>query len=260
MIEWFNISGVSMRQKLALITGASRGIGKETTRTLLAQGYDVIAHSRTPGDWQEGLERAAVENQSKVYFVFATLGEGPIADELWENIDQKIGNRPLDTVIFNAGNAPFGNVKNLSPLELSKLFSLNTVAPYALTPGAIKRLTKPGGQILYIGSGLTRYAYPDLTGYGMTKIALEYLSKNVAFEFGKEGITSNVVAPGVVDTDLNARWLRGNEEATEYTKSTTALRRIASPEDIAQSIYLLLSSKSPTITGQTIDLSFGTNL
>lgn len=249
-----------MSQKLVLITGSSRGIGKETAKTLLEQGYDVVAHARTPGDWQNDLKRVADTKRSKIYFVFATLGEGPVTDALWKDVDQKIGNRQLDVVIFNAGNAPFGNVKDLSPCDLNELFALNTIAPYALTSGAIDRLAKPGGQIIYIGSGVTRYAYPELTGYGMSKIALEYLSKNVAAEFGKEGITSNVIAPGVVDTDLNANWLRGNAEAAEYTKSATALGKIANPQDIAQSILLLLSAKSPTITGQTIDVSFGANL
>ena len=94
----------------------------------------------------------------------------------------------------------------------------------------------------------------------MSKIALEYLARNMAAELGTRGITVNVIAPGVVDTDINAGWLRGNQEAAEAVRNDNAMKKLACPEDVAEVIGLLAQDMSQMITGQVIDVSMGTSL
>lgn len=246
--------------RTALVTGASRGIGQAVAKQLTSLGFDVIAQHRSEDVALTPLHLAAAEYGTTVTLIRADFAQEGAIDGLLPCIDAILDGRTIDVAFLNAGVAPFGDFTQLNEPALRELFQINTIAPYALAAGLAEKMTSPGGQYIFTGSALTRYAYPALTGYGMSKIALEYLARNMAAELGKRGIAVNVVAPGVVNTDINAGWLRGNEEAAAYTRSTSAVGKIAEADDIAEIVGLLVQSTSQSITGQVIDVSMGTKL
>lgn len=246
--------------RTTLVTGASRGIGQATAQRLVSLGFDVIAQHRGDDSELNPIREVAAEHQTTVTPVHADFSEPGAVEALLPRLDAALDGRTIDVAFLNAGIAPFGDFTQLTESALRDLFQVNTIAPYALAAGLAERMTSPGGQYIFTGSALTRYAFPSLTGYGMSKIALEYLARNMAAGLGARGITVNVVAPGVVDTDINAGWLRGNDEAAAGTRESSALGKIAEADDIAEIVALLAESTSQAITGQVIDTSMGTSL
>ncbi|VEW14215.1 3-oxoacyl-[acyl-carrier-protein] reductase FabG [Brevibacterium casei] len=246
--------------RTALVTGASRGIGQATAQRLASLGFDVIAQHRGDDSELNPIREVAAEHQTTVTPVQADFSDPGAVEALLPCLDAALDGRTVDVAFLNAGIAPFGDFTQLTESALRDLFQVNTIAPYALAAGLAEKMTSPGGQVIFTGSALTRYAFPALTGYGMSKIALEYLTRNMAAGLGSRGITVNVVAPGVVDTDINAGWLRGNDEAAAGTRESSALGKIAEADDIAEIVALLAQSTSQAITGQVIDTSMGTSL
>lgn len=249
-----------MTPKIAFVTGASRGIGKASSIRLTQLGYDIIAHHRSADADFTDLQASAHEYGTTVTTVQADFGVPEAAQALVSQLRETLEERTIDVAFLNAGIAPFGNFQELSAEALRNLLQINTVAPYELAAGLADLVTTPGGKYIFTGSALTRYSFPALTGYGMSKISLEYLARTMAAELGARGITVNVIAPGVVDTDINAGWLRGNQDAADATRESNALKKLAHPEDIAEIVGLLAQDTSQAITGQVIDVSMGTNL
>ena len=249
-----------MTTKTAFITGASRGIGKASAIRLTQLGYNLIAHHRNPDANFTELQTSAHKNGTTVTTVQADFRNPDAAQSLLGQIHDILANETIDLAFLNAGIAPFGNFQTLEAEALRSIFQANTIAPYELAAGLVDLVTAPGGKYIFTGSTLTRYSYPALTGYGMSKIALEYLARNMAVELGTRGITVNVIAPGVVDTDINAGWLRDNQDAAEAARKDNAMKKLARPEDVAEVIGLLAQDASQMITGQVIDVSMGTSL
>lgn len=249
-----------MAAKTAFVTGASRGIGKASAIRLTQLGYDIIAHHRSADADFTDLQASAREHGTTVTTVQADFGDPEAVQALLGQVRETLAGKTIDLAFLNAGIAPFGNFQELSADALRDLFQTNTVAPYELAAGLVDFVTASGGKYIFTGSALTRYSFPALTGYGMSKIALEYLARTMAAELGARGITVNVVAPGVVDTDINAGWLRGNQDAADATRDGSAVKKLARPEDMAEVVSLLAQDTSQAITGQVIDASMGTSL
>jgi 3-oxoacyl-[acyl-carrier protein] reductase len=249
-----------MAGKTAFVTGASRGIGRAAAIRLARLGFDVIAHHRAADADFADLRAAAAGHGTEVRAVQADFADPQAVRGLIRQVRDAAAGRSIDLAFLNAGIAPFGNFQELGADALRDLFQANTVAPYELAAGLAELVTAPGGKYIFTGSALTRYSFPALTGYGMSKIALEYLARNMAAELGARGITVNVIAPGVVDTDINAGWLRGNPDAADSTREGNAVKKLALPDDMAEVVGLLAQDASQAITGQVIDASMGSNL
>jgi NAD(P)-dependent dehydrogenase (short-subunit alcohol dehydrogenase family) len=119
---------------------------------------------------------------------------------------------------------------------------------------------RDGGRIINISSGVSRIAMPEIIAYGASKGALDNFTLNLAKQLGPRGITVNSVAPGIVDTDTNAGWLRGNPEAQAYAASLSALGRVGQPEDISGVVAFLASDDARWVTGRVIDATGGSVL
>lgn len=164
----------------------------------------------------------------------------------------------IAVLVNNAGVTLRGTIEDFGDEDFIAQQAVNVNAPYFITRQALPRLID-NARVINISSGVTRIAFPDIIAYALTKGAIDAFTRTLAQHLGSRGITVNAVAPGVVDTDINA-WLRGNEEAIENVVADSALGRLGQPEDIAGVVSFLASRDSGAITGQVIDATHGTRL
>ncbi|MBL1065089.1 SDR family oxidoreductase [Streptomyces sp. 7-21] len=242
--------------KTALVTGGSRGIGRAIAERLGRDGARVAVHyGRNETAAKETV--AAIEAAGGSAFAVRAdlaLPEGPAT--LWTAFDAHADG--LDILVNNAGIIGASSGFATTPLaEFDRLFAVNTRAPFFLIQQALGRL-RDGGRIVNLSTGLTRSpgAKTDVVAYTMTKSALDALTAALAKELGPRGITVNAVAPGAVDTDMNAGWLR-TEEAQRHMAETVPLGRVGQPGDIAGVVAALVSDDARWVTGQWIDTSGG---
>ncbi|MBN6058549.1 SDR family oxidoreductase, partial [Nonomuraea sp. RK-328] len=139
------------------------------------------------------------------------------------------------------------------------VFAVNVRAPFFIVKEGLSRL-RDGGRIVNVSSGAARIAMPEIIAYSSTKGALDTFTLNLAKALGPRGITVNSMAPGIVDTDVNASWLRGDPEAWERAAAVAALGRVGRPDDIAGVVAFLASDDARWVTGRVVDATGGSGL
>ncbi|MFG2249059.1 SDR family oxidoreductase [Spirillospora sp. NPDC048823] len=257
------MSARSLDGKVALVTGGSRGIGRGIAERLGRDGAVVaVGFARQKSAADEVVERIRKDG-GRAFPVQAELGRHGDAAALWAAFDAEVerhsGRGGVDVIVNNAAIGRSSELGSLTEDEFDELFAVNVRAPFFIVQEGVKRL-RDGGRIINISSGVARLATPDIIAYGATKGALDNFTLNLAKELGPRGITVNSVAPGIVDTDTNAGWLRGNAEAEAYAASLAALGRIGQPEDIAGVVAFLASEDARWVTGRVIDATGGAGL
>jgi NAD(P)-dependent dehydrogenase (short-subunit alcohol dehydrogenase family) len=231
--------------KVALITGATSGIGKAAALQLAAQGATVIVHGR---DATRGAAVVAeIENTGgTARFVGADLGQPAEALRLAEEVGD------VDILVNNAGFAWFGPSAQLPVNTLAQLFAANVQAPYLLVSVlAPKMVARGNGVIINVASRAGTVGQPDTAAYGATKAALASLARSWAAEYGPAGIRVNAVSPGPVYTNAADR------EVFDASAETTLLGRAAEPQEIADLIAFLASPRAAYITGTNIAVDGG---
>ncbi|MEV6389465.1 SDR family oxidoreductase [Nocardia xishanensis] len=199
---------------------------------------------------------AAIEAAGGVAFAIrAELGVPGDAAALWAAFDAHADG--LDILVNNAGidgiREPIGGTDEAA---FDRLFAINTKAPFFVTKLGLDRL-RDGGRVINVSTGLTHgLGMPELIAYTMTKAAIDSFTAVLAKEVGARGITVNAVAPGVVDTDMNAGWLR-NPETEAAVAAFSPLRRVAQPAEVADIVGFLASDDARWVTGQWIDATGG---
>jgi NAD(P)-dependent dehydrogenase (short-subunit alcohol dehydrogenase family) len=249
--------------RTALVTGASRGIGRAIAERLGRDGALVAVHY----GYQEAAAKDVVAGITaaggRAFPVHAELGVPGDVDRLLENLDAGLrehGAGPeLDILVNNAGIVVGQPVDSVTPEDFDRLFAVNVRAPFFLVQRLLPRL-RDGGRIVNISTAATRVAMPQIIAYSMSKGALDVFTHTLAQPLGARGITVNTVSPGPVDTDMNASWLRGNAEAEAQTAASAALGRVGQPEDIADAVALVVSDGARWITGGLVEASGGINL
>jgi 3-oxoacyl-[acyl-carrier protein] reductase len=242
--------------RTALVTGGSRGIGRAIAERLGRDGARVGVHfGRSESAAKETV--AAIEAAGgSAFAIRAELGVPGDAAALWEAFDAHADG--LDILVNNAGIATRASgIAGTDPEEFDRLFAINARAPFFVTKLGLARL-RDGGRIINLSTGLsTRGAVmPDLVAYTMTKSAIDAFTAALAQELGPRGITANAIAPGAVDTDMNAHWLRDGE-AQQAIAQSIPLRRVGRSEDIADVAGFLAGVDARWVTGQVIDASGG---
>jgi len=243
----FNLSG-----KTALVTGASRGIGRASALALAKVGAQTLVHYST-GEKEAAAVVADIRQAGgRAEKIAADLRapDGPHA--LATRVRAIVGDR-LDILVANAGISKAATLEETSVEDFNDLFAVNVRAPYFLVQQLLPTLCKDSSIVL-LSSLAAHAAVGKLSAYAATKGAIDTLVKHFASALGERGIRVNAVAPGVVDTDMsNARSDAGRKSTLEMQ----ALKRIAQPEDIAAAIVFLASDEARWITGDTVRVDGG---
>ncbi|KUN14044.1 short-chain dehydrogenase [Streptomyces corchorusii] len=244
-----------LKGRTALVTGASRGIGRGIAERLGRDGARVAVHyGRDETAAKETV--AAIEAAGGSAFTLGVeLGTPGDAERLWAEFDRHA--EGLDILVHNAGIGTGRPFTEIDEEEYDRLFAVNVKAPFFLTRLGAERL-RDGGRVVAISSGLSRTAaMPDLMAYSMTKAALDVFTRDLSKVLGPRGITVNSVAPGIVDTDVNALWLRASDEAWQRAADYSALGRVGTPADIADAVAFLASEDGRWVTGHWLDATGG---
>lgn len=245
---------------IALITGASRGLGKNTVLKLAAQGIDIILTYQTNAAAAaevvaeiEWLGRKAVAlpldvSDSGSFAEFATQVSTVLA-HTWQR-------ESFNYLINNAGIGIHVPMAETSIEQFDTLMNIHVKGPFFLTQTLLPQLMD-GGSIVNISTGLTRFAIPGFGAYATMKGAVETMTKYWAKELGPRGIRVNVLAPGAIETDFGGGAVRDNEQMNQFLAQQTALGRVGLPDDIGGAISALLSPAAAWINAQRIEASGG---
>ncbi|MDT0319866.1 SDR family oxidoreductase [Streptomyces millisiae] len=244
--------------RTAVVTGASRGIGRAIARRLAADGAEVAVHygsgEAAARETVAGIERAG----GRAFAVHAELGTDGDVDTLFAGLERGLAGRPLDILVNNAAAAPTGPVETDTPERFDRLFAVNVRAPYFIVQRALP-LLRDGGRIISLTSVATRVANPGQTAFAMGKGALETMTLTLAGALGTRGITVHAIAPGATRTEDNAAVFE-QPGLAEFITGQTALDRLGRAEDVADAVAFLASDDARWITGQVLDASGGLHL
>lgn len=246
-----------MTKKTALITGASRGIGRATAKALAADGYHVIIHF---GASREKAESAAEEIRAaggSADIAGADLADPEAPFALGEKAKELCGGK-LDALILNAGIMPMSNLSDCTPEVFDEIFHVNLRSPFFLLQ-QLSPVLAEGASVVFLSSLTARRVTGGVAAYASMKGALETLTRRMAAELGERWIRVNAICPATTASDFVKPWT-DTEEGREATIAVQALKRVAMPEDIADAISLLCTEKARWITGAVIPVDGGAML
>jgi len=250
---------MKLQSKIVLITGGSRGLGRNTALKFAREGADVVFTYRTGKEEAaevvseiEALGRKAVAlpldtGKSETFAAFADSLRGLLAEK-WNR-------ETFDFLINNAGMDVRGSFETTSEEDFDRLSDVHFKGVFFLTQRLLP-LIADGGRIVNISTGLARFTLPGYAAYAAMKGAVETLTRYLAKELGPRGITANIVAPGPAETDFTAASL-GNPAVRDMIVSQTALGRTAKPDDITGVALFLCSDEARWVTAQRIEASGG---
>jgi NAD(P)-dependent dehydrogenase (short-subunit alcohol dehydrogenase family) len=249
-----------MNRKIALITGASRGLGKNAALHLAAQGIDVIGTYNSKADEAQALvaEIESLGGRAAMLQLDVGRSEGfaDFATQVTEVLSSHFDREHFDFLINNAGIGLNASFVDTTVAQFDLLMNIHLKGPFFLTQNLLP-LMADGGRILNVSSGLTRFSLPGYGAYAAMKGAMEVLTRYQAKELGARGISVNTLAPGAIETDFGGGTVRDNSEVNSYVAGNTALGRVGLPDDIGAAIALLLAPGSQWINGQRVEASGG---
>lgn len=249
-------------QKIALVTGASRGLGRNTALNLARKGVDVILtyHSQRADAESVAVEIVALGRRAAILQLDsgASASFDAFVIEL-QAVLQGWGRDNFDYLLNNAGTGAGAAFADTTEAVFDSLMNIHFKGVFFLTQKLLPLLAD-GGRIVNISSGLTRFAMPGFAAYAAMKGAVEVMTRYLAKELGARGITVNTVAPGAIETDFGGGMVRDNGDVNRHIASQTALGRVGLPDDIGPMIATLLSDDNRWINGQRIEVSGGIHL
>lgn len=244
---------------LTLITGGSRGLGRNMALAVARQGHDVLITYRS----QQAEAAAVVADIEALGQRAAALpldvGQSDTFDAFADAVRAQLtawGRDRFDHVVNNAGMGVHAEFAETTRAQFDTLVDVHFKGPFFLTQ-ALLPLIADGGRIINISSGLARFALPGYAAYAAMKGAMEVLTRYQAKELGARGIAVNIVAPGAIETDFGGGAVRDNAQLNAFVASQTALGRVGVPDDIGGVVASLLSPANRWVNAQRIEASGG---
>lgn len=246
--------------KITLVTGASRGLGRNTALGIARRGGDIVLTYRSRADEAQAvvteiraLGRKAVAFQLDTGDV---TGFAPFVERLRAALQETWARATIDHLVNNAGHGDYALIGQTTEAQFDGLVDVHFKGVYFLTQ-ALLPLIADGGRIVNLSSGLTRTSFPGYAAYAAVKGAVEVLTRYMAKELGGRGIAVNSVAPGAIETDFGGGAVRDNQDINKLFADMTALGRVGLPDDIGPMIASLLSEDNRWVNAQRIEVSGG---
>ncbi|MBS6437680.1 MULTISPECIES: SDR family NAD(P)-dependent oxidoreductase [Pantoea] len=249
-----------MSYKIALITGANRGLGKNAALKLAAKGVDILFTYRSHDEEAQAVVKAIEALGGRAAALRLDVGDSSqfsgFVAQVKQTLETVWQRERFDYLINNAGHGHYKPFSETTEEEFDALVNVHFKGPYFLTQKLLP-LINDGGRILNISSGLTRMTYPGSATYASVKGAMEVLTRYQAKELGERRIRVNILAPGAIETDFGGGRVRDNKEINDTIAALTALGRVGQPDDIGDAICAILSEETGWITAQRIEASGG---
>ena len=254
---------MNTKNKIALVTGGSRGLGKNMAISLATKGIDVVLTYHTNKTEADKVV-AEIESLGQKGMAFQ-LDAGNVSSfddfikQVTTHLSEQTGSPNFDFLINNAGTALYAPFAETTEEQFDTALNIHYKGVFFLTQKALPFLND-GGRIINISSGLARFSFPGSSAYGSMKGAVEVLTRYLAKELGARGIAANVVAPGAIETDFGGGRTRDNKEINAHIAGVTALGRVGLPDDIGGVVAFLCTEEARWINGQRIEVSGGMSM
>src|SRR5579863_4547274 len=248
--------------KVAVITGGSRGLGRNTAIHLARRGVDILFTYHSKLAEAQNLVREVEAAGRKAAAFQLDAGNISLFDAFVEQVRGMLrvwGRDRFDYLVNNAGTSLHKPFYQTTEAEFDQIVNVHFKGVYFLTQKLLP-LMNDGGRIVNISSGLARFSLPGSSAYGAAKGAVEVLTRYMAKELASRGITANVVAPGAIETDFSGGMVRDNPEINKQVAAMTALGRVGLPDDVGPMIAALLSDDNRSVNGQRVEVSDGMSL
>ncbi|MDR3711193.1 MAG: SDR family oxidoreductase [Puia sp.] len=246
--------------KIALVTGGSRGLGRDMALRLAGKGLDVILTYNSRQEDAQGVVAQIQQAGQKAAALQLNTGDvksfGSFAAQLQEVLQKEFGATHIDYLVNNAGIGGYSPIADVSEDMFDELLNIHFKGVYFLTQKMLP-LMNDGGGIVNISSGLTRVSVPGSSAYAAMKSAVETFTRFIAKEYGARGIRANVVAPGAIMTDFGGGHLRNDAKLQEFISNVTALGRPGVAEDIGGVVAFLCTEDARWVNAQRIEASGG---
>jgi NAD(P)-dependent dehydrogenase (short-subunit alcohol dehydrogenase family) len=245
---------------IALITGGSRGLGKNTALRLAERGVDILLTYRSGAEEAQQVERQIEALGRRAVALRLDVADSAsfaaFAEQVRKALNEVWQRERFDYLVNNAGIGIHASFEETSEEQFDQLMNIQLKGPFFLTQKLLP-LIADGGRIVNISTGLARFTLPGHAAYAAMKGGIEVLTRYQAKELGARGIAVNVVAPGAIETDFGGGLVRDNAQVNSHIASQTALGRVGVPDDIGGAISSLLQPENRWITGQRIEVSGG---
>lgn len=249
-----------MTSKIALVTGGSRGLGKDSAIQLAKKGFHIILTYQTKREFADEVVKE-IENMGQKAFalpldISTTAGFNQFANEVKDILDTQFDSAKLDALVNNAGIGINQSFETTTEETLDTMTNIHFKGPYFLTQKLLP-LLNDGSSIVNTSSGLARFSFAGYSAYGAMKAAIDSLSRYQALELGSRKIRVNSIAPGAIETDFGGGVVRDISDLNQHIASETALGRVGLPDDIGSVVAFLCSEDSKWINAQRIEVSGG---
>lgn len=249
--------------RIAVVTGANRGLGRATARALAQRGFAVVLTYRGDADQAsravEEIRTAGGDAMAARLDLADVASFADFTVSLRRDIDERWGRSGIDVLVNNAGIGLFGRLEDATVEEFDALIGTNVRGNFFLIQALAPHIGD-GGRIINVSSSLTRHVSPGTSLYAASKTAMEAITRSLAVELGPRGIRINCIAPGPTATDFNGGAMRDDSELRSSLATNTALGRVGQPDEIADAIAALASSELRWMTAERIEVSGGSLL
>ena len=250
------------RGEVAIITGGSRGLGRDMVQSVAGRGADVIFTYQSNRAAADELVAEVEASGRRAVALQLDVGDSGTFDAFAGQVGGVLGDWGTDRFQFlvnNAGIGVYASIADTTEAQFDQLMNIHVKGPFFLTQRLLP-LMADGGRIVNVSTGLARFAMPGYAAYASAKGAVEVMTRYLAAELGPRGISANTIAPGAIETDFSGGVVRDNPDMNQMVASHTALGRVGLPEDIGGVVASLLSPEMGWVNAQRIEASGGQNL